>query len=60
MVKGQRAREDLHYTAHKVDDMLEHQSQRTEYALRKRIHELEQAVSELEYQKKLVGFGGDY
>ncbi|KAF7258986.1 hypothetical protein EG68_03161 [Paragonimus skrjabini miyazakii] len=49
---GQRLREAIFQTLSKVANDLEAQAQATELALRKRQHEMEQALDELSWQKK--------
>ncbi|PAA69953.1 hypothetical protein BOX15_Mlig027076g1, partial [Macrostomum lignano] len=47
-----RLREAAHRTIHDTDNDLESQRQASDYALRKRLHEEEQAKDELEWQKQ--------
>ncbi|PAA46011.1 hypothetical protein BOX15_Mlig030066g1, partial [Macrostomum lignano] len=47
-----RLREAAHRTIHDTDNDLESQRQASDYALRKRLHEQEQAKDELEWQKQ--------
>ncbi|CAH8865647.1 unnamed protein product [Trichobilharzia szidati] len=49
---GQRLREAIFQTLCQVSNDLEAQAQATEFALRQRKHELEQALDELKWQKK--------
>lgn len=51
---GQRLREAIFFTLSDVANNLEAQAQATELALRRRKHELEQALDELLWQKKQV------
>jgi tektin-2 len=49
-----RLRESIFHTIGQSSADLESQSKASEYALRKRLHELERALNELEWQKKQV------
>ena len=49
-----RLRESIFHTIGQSSADLESQSKASEYALRKRLHELERALKELEWQKKQV------
>ena len=50
-----RLRESIFHTMGQSSSDLESQSKASEYALRKRLHELERSLRELEWQKKQVG-----
>jgi hypothetical protein len=50
-----RLRESIFHTMGQSSSDLESQSKASEYALRKRLHEMERALRELEWQKKQVG-----
>lgn len=52
MRSSQRLREAIHSTINQTDNDLEAQRQATEFALRKRIHEMERAKDEDEWQKQ--------
>ncbi|XP_071836236.1 tektin-B1-like [Apostichopus japonicus] len=52
MRASQRLREAIHSTVAQTDNDLEAQRQATEFALRKRIHEMERAKDEDEWQKQ--------
>jgi len=52
MRSSQRLREAIHSTVAQTDNDLEAQRQATEFALRKRIHEMKRAKDEDEWQKK--------
>ena len=54
MRSSQRLREAIHSTINQTDNDLEAQRQATEFALRKRIHEMERAKDEDEWQKQNV------
>lgn len=54
MRSSQRLREAIHSTVAQTDNDLEAQRQATEFALRKRIHEMKRAKDEDEWQKKNV------
>lgn len=54
MGASQRLREATHLTIHHCDNDLEAQRLAVDYALRKRIHEAERALDELNWQKKNV------
>ena len=54
MRSSQRLREAIHSTVAQTDNDLEAQRQATEFALRKRIHEMKRAKEEDEWQKKNV------
>ena len=49
-----RLRESIFHTIGQSSADLEAQGKASEYALRKRLHELERALKELEWQKKQV------
>ena len=49
-----RLRESIFHTIGQSSADLESQSKASEYALRKRLHELERSLKELEWQKKQV------
>lgn len=49
-----RLREAINHTLHQTDNDLESQKTATEYAFRKRIHEMKRAIDELNWQKKQV------
>ncbi|VDP07982.1 unnamed protein product, partial [Schistosoma margrebowiei] len=51
---GQRLREAIYLTLCQVSNDLEAQAQATEFALRQRKHDFEQALDELKWQKKQV------
>ena len=55
MRSSTRLREAIHHTLQECDNDLEAQKLGTEYAFRKRIHEMERAKKELEWQKANVG-----
>ncbi len=54
MYESVRLRESIFHTIGQSSADLESQSKANEYALRKRLHELERALNELEWQKKQV------
>ena len=56
MRSSNRLREAIHSTINQTDNDLEAQRQATEFALRKRIHEMERAKDEDEWQKQNVSF----
>lgn len=56
MRASQRLREAIHSTVAQTDNDLEAQRQATEFALRKRIHEMERAKDEDEWQKQNVRY----
>jgi tektin-2 len=49
-----RLRESIFHTIGQSSSDLESQGKASEYALRKRLHELERSLKELEWQKKQV------
>ncbi len=51
-----RLRESIFHTIGQSSADLESQGKASEYALRKRLHELERSLKELEWQKKQVDF----
>lgn len=51
-----RLRENIFHTMGQSAADFESQSKTSEYALRKRLHEMERAMKELEWQKKQVRF----
>jgi tektin-2 len=51
-----RLRESIFHTIGQSAADLESQGKASEYALRKRLHELERSLKELEWQKKQVFF----
>ena len=54
MDSSRRLREAIHHTIHQTDNDLAAQHKATDYALRKRVHEFEKAIDELNWQKKQV------
>lgn len=52
MDSSRRLREAIHHTIHQTDNDLAAQHKATDYALRKRVHEFEKAIDELNWQKK--------
>ena len=54
MHESVRLRESIFHTIGQSSADLESQGKASEYALRKRLHELERALRELEWQKKQV------
>ena len=54
-MKGSRTlRETIHHTQNQAKNDLEAQRDATEYAFRKRMHDFERAIDELDWQKKNV------
>ncbi len=56
MYESVRLRESIFHTIGQSAADLESQGKASEYALRKRLHELERSLKELEWQKKQVSF----
>ena len=56
MANSKRLREAIHHTLQQTENDLEAQHTATDYATRKRIHEFERAIDELNWQKQQVGF----
>ncbi len=54
MESSKRLRESIKYNISQAESNLESQKNATEFAMRKRIHETEQAKDELLWQKKNV------
>ncbi len=54
MFESVRLRESIFHTIGQSSADLESQGKASEYALRKRLHELERSLKELEWQKKQV------
>lgn len=54
MESSKRLRESIKYTITQAEANLESQQNATEFAMRKRIHENEQALDELKWQKRNV------
>lgn len=54
MYESVRLRESIFHTIGQSSSDLESQGKASEYALRKRLHEMERAFRELEWQKKQV------
>ena len=54
MASSRRLREGIHHTLQQTDNDLKAQDTASDYALRKRIHEFERAIDELNWQKKNV------
>ncbi len=54
MYESVRLRESIFHTIGQSSADLESQGKASEYALRKRLHELERSLRELEWQKKQV------
>ncbi len=54
MYESVRLRESIFHTIGQSAADLESQGKASEYALRKRLHELERSLKELEWQKKQV------
>jgi len=52
MNSSRRLREAIHHTLQQTENDLKAQDTASDYALRKRIHEFEKAIDELEWQKK--------
>jgi len=54
MANSRRLREANHHVIQQTDNDLATQHAATDYALRKRVHELERALDELRWQKQQV------
>ncbi len=54
MGASRRLREAIHHTLQQTANDLDAQKQKTEYALRKRMHEFKKALDELNWQKEQV------
>jgi tektin-2 len=52
MASSRRLREAIHHTLQQTDNDLQAQDTASDYALRKRIHEFERAIDQLNWQKK--------
>jgi len=52
MASSRRLREAIHHTLQQTDNDLQAQDTATDYALRKRMHEFEKAIDELNWQKQ--------
>lgn len=52
MGAAKRLREAIHHTLHQTDNDLASQQDATDYAYRKRIHEMKKAIDELKWQKE--------
>lgn len=57
MAASRRLREAIHHTLQQTDNDLQSQDNASDYALRKRMHEFEQAIDELNWQKAQVCIG---
>jgi len=58
MANSKRLREAIHHTLQQTENDLEAQHTATDYATRKRIHEFERAIDELNWQKQQVSYLG--
>ena len=56
MAASSRLREAIHHTLQQTDNDLEAQNTATDYAYRKRKHETERAIGELNWQKQQVQY----
>ena len=54
MATSKRLREAIHHTLQQTDNDLQAQDTASDYALRKRMHEFERAIDELNWQKQQV------
>ena len=54
MGASRRLREATHHTLHQTDNDLASQQDATDYAYRKRLHEMKKAIDELKWQKEQV------
>ena len=58
MEASKRLREAIHHTLQQTDNDLEAQNTNSDYALRKRLHEMKRAIDELNWQKAQVRVKG--
>ena len=54
MEASRRLREAIHHTLQQTDNDLKAQQTNSDYALRKRMHEMKRAIEELNWQKAQV------
>ena len=54
MQASKNLREAIHQTLQQTDNDLAAQKNATDYAIRKRMHEMKQAIDELKWQKEQV------